>query len=221
MERVTLNAEVRTEKGKGVARELRRNEKVPGVVYREGKATAIQLAKKELIKFINSTLGEQMLVNLKFSDGKTKLALMKDYQCSPVKGELLHTDFYEVSLKEKVKVAVAINLTGEAIGIKRDGGILQHGLREVEVECLPEKIPTNLEIDISHLEIGHAIHVKDLSLADDVKLLTAQDEVIAIISAPAKVVAEEVEAEAEVEVEAEVEEPEVVKKGKSEEKKEE
>ncbi len=217
MERLTLNADVRTDKGKGTARSLRRSGIIPGVVYRKGKAALIQIPAKELKSFVNTTLGEQVLVNLKFPDGKTKIALMKDYQSDPVKGELLHTDFYEISLKEKVKVAVAASLTGEAIGVKRDGGILQYGLRDIEIECLPDKIPAHFEVDVTHLEVGHSVHVRDISFDKDIKVFTDPEEVRATILPPVKAVVEE----AAEEIAEEIEEPEVVKKGKGEEEKEE
>ncbi len=217
MERATLNAEFRKEAGKGVARSLRRNGILPAVIYRKGESTPIQISKKELINFVNSTSGEQKLVNIKLSDGDTKIAILKYYQSDPIKGELLHTDFYEVSLNEEVKVSVAVSLTGEAIGVKRDGGIIQYGLRDVDIECLPDKIPSHFEADITNLEIGHSVHVGDLSVGEGVKVLTDSSEVLATISAPAKAVVEEVEEE----VKEEIEEPEVVKKGKSEEEKEE
>ncbi len=220
MERINLKAEIRENSGKGHARSLRRNGLIPCVIYRKGKSLPIQISKKDLVSFVNTTAGEQVLVNLKLSDGKTKIALIKDYQSSPVKGELLHTDFYEVSLKEKVKVHVAVSLIGVPIGVKRDAGILQSPLREIEIECLPGKIPSHLEMDVSSLEIGHSIHVNDVSLEDEVKLLTDPDEVLATVLAPAKVIVEEEEVEEEAveeAVEEEGAEPEVIKKGKKEE----
>jgi len=217
MERMILNADVRTDKGKGCARSLRRNGMIPGVIYRKGQNTLIQIPKKELNSFINTTSGEQVLVNLQFPGGTTKITLMKDYQSDPLKGELLHADFYEVSLKEKVRVAVAVHLAGEAIGVKRDGGILQHVLRDIDLECLPDKIPTHVEVDITHLEVGHSVHVRGISLDEDIKVFTDPDEMLATILPPIKAVAEK----AVEEVKEKMEEPEVIKKGKAEEKKEE
>ncbi len=123
MERITLSAEHRTEAGKGIARSLRRQGYMPAVIYRAGKSTPIKLKKQDIVNFLNATMGEQVMVNLRFSDGNSRLALLKDYQVDPVKGELLHTDFYEVSLKERVRVTVSIVLTGEPVGVKKEGGI--------------------------------------------------------------------------------------------------
>ncbi len=153
------------------------------------------------------------MVDLQFAGGEKKLALMKDYQVDPIKGELLHTDFFEVSLTEEIKVTVSITTVGEAIGVKRDGGILQHGVREIEIQCLPDKVPGHLQVDVSALETGKAIHVGDLSLGEGVKILTDLGELIVTVTAP---VVEEA-APAEAAAAAEVAEPEVIKKGKKEE----
>jgi large subunit ribosomal protein L25 len=216
MERITLNVQKREEKGKGAARSLRRGAMIPAVLYRGGGSLPIKIPKKEMAQFINTTAGNQVMVNLHFADGENKLALIKDYQVDPTKRELLHADFFEVSLTEKVRVSVHVTTTGEPIGVKRDKGILQHLLREIEVECLPDNIPGNIKIDISGLEIGQSFHVGNLSLGEEVKILTDSTEVLANIIAP---LVEEV-APAEV-VAPEVTEPEVIKKGKKEEEAEE
>jgi large subunit ribosomal protein L25 len=215
MERLTLTAEKREDTGKGVARSLRRAGSTPAVIYRENKSTPLQLNSKELQKFIRDTSGDQVLVNIKL-DGGEKVALLKDYQTDPVNGELLHADFFEVSLKEKVKVAVHITLVGEPIGVKRDKGIIQHGVREIEVECLPSDIPGHLELDMSELEIGGSLHVMDIDLPRGVALTSDPDDVVITVVAP-KVEEEVVEEE----VVEEGAEPEVAEKGKAEEKAEE
>ena len=216
MERITLNVQKREEKGKGAARSLRRGAMIPAILYRGGGSLPIKIPKKEMAQFINTTAGNQVMVNLHFADGENKLALIKDYQVDPTKRELLHADFFEVSLTEKVRVSVHVTTTGEPIGVKRDKGILQNLLREIEVECLPDKIPGHIKIDISGLEIGQSFHVGDLSLGEDVKILTDSTEMLANIIAPL------VEEVAPAEVAApEVTEPEVIKKGKKEEEAEE
>lgn len=211
MERITLKAEKRDIVGKGIARTLRREGMIPAVLYKGGGSIPIKLSRKELSQLINTTAGEQVMVNLQFSDGDSKLALVKDYQVDPIKGDLLHTDFFEVSLTEKIRVTVHVTPVGEPIGVKRDGGILQHVLREIEVECLPDKIPGHIEIDISKLETGQSIHVSDLKLGEGIKVLTDLDEVVANVIAPL------VEEAAPVAPAAEVAEPEVIKKGRKEE----
>jgi large subunit ribosomal protein L25 len=216
MEKITIHAEKREETGKGKARSLRRKEMIPAILYRGGGSLPIKLPKKEITQFINTTAGEQTMVNLQFQDGENKLALMKDYQIDPTKRELLHADFFEVSLTEKVKVSVHVSTVGEPIGVKRDAGILQNVLREIEVECLPDKIPSHIKVDISALEIGQSSHVSDLNLGEDVRILTDPEAVIANVIAP---IVEEVAPAAEV-VAPEAAEPEVMKKGKKEEEEE-
>ncbi|HMK48528.1 MAG TPA: 50S ribosomal protein L25/general stress protein Ctc [Thermodesulfovibrionales bacterium] len=213
MERITINVSKREEKGKGAARSLRRNEMIPAVIYRGGDSLPIKIPKKEITQFINTTAGEQTMVSLQFAEGENKLALMKEFQVDPVKRDLLHADFFEVSLTEKVKISVHVSTVGEPIGVKRDGGILQHVLREIDIECLPDKIPGHIKADISKLEIGQSFHVGDIDLGEDVKILTDSDEVIANIVAPAV----EEAAPAEAAAAPEAAEPEVIKKGKKEE----
>ncbi|MDP2166709.1 MAG: 50S ribosomal protein L25 [Thermodesulfovibrionales bacterium] len=214
MEKIVLNAEKRDAIGKGAARALRRAGMIPAVVYREGKAQPIQIRQKEFMQLLKTTSGEQVIINLKFSDGTDKLAMMKECQTDPTKDKVIHTDFFEVSLTEKIKTLVHIVPTGEPIGVKRDGGILQHSLREVEIECFPDTMPGRIEIDISGLATGHSIHVSDLRFGEGIKVLTNPGEVIAIVTAPVVEAAPAVEAEAAA---AAAEEPEVIKKGKKEE----
>lgn len=212
MERITLHAEKREKAGKGAARSLRRSGVVPAVLYRGGSSTPIKINAKELTMFMRATAGEQVMVDIQFQDGDKKLALMKDYQVDPLKGELLHTDFFEVSLTEEIRVTVHVTTTGEPIGVKRDGGLLQHGVREIEIQCLPDRVPGHIEVDVSGLETGKAIHVGDLPLGEGIKVLTDAGELIATVGAP--IVEEKVEAVAAA---PEVAEPEVIKKGKKEE----
>lgn len=206
MERVTLTVEKRDKAGKGVARSLRRSGMLPAVIYKGGDSAAIQLAAKELSLFISRTAGEQVIVNLQFPDD-LKQAIVKDYQVDPLTGSLLHVDFQEISASEVMKVMVHVVITGEAIGVKRDKGVLQHGLKEIEVECLPDNIPGHIDVDVTGLGLGQAIHVRDLNIPG-VRVLSEPDEVLATVitvreeAAPAG---------------AEVAEPEVIKKGKKEE----
>jgi len=211
MEKVSLAAEKREEHGKGAARTLRRAGMIPAVLYREGRAQSIKLNRKDLAKLINTVAGEQVMVDLNFTDGDRKLALLKNFQVDPLKRELLHTDFFEVSLTEKIRITVHVSTTGEPIGVKRDAGILQHALREIEIECLPDNLPSKIEVDISKYEIGQSLHVSDLTLGEGIKLITDPHDVIITVIAPV------VEVAATPEVVAAAPEPEVAKKGKKEE----
>lgn len=212
MERVTLSVEKREKLGKGGARSLRRSGIIPAILYKGGNSLPVQLSAKELSKFISKTAGEQVIVNLQFPDD-TKQAIVKDYQVDPVMGNLLHVDFQEISATEAIRVMVPVVIKGEAIGVKRDKGILQHGLREIEIECLPDKIPGHIDVDVTNMGLGQSIHVSDLKLGEGIKILTDPDEVLATVVA----VKEEVAAPGV--VSAETVEPEVIKKGKKEEEK--
>jgi large subunit ribosomal protein L25 len=214
MERFSLSVQLRDKVGKGAARSFRRQDSIPAVIYSKGESSPITLDKGELIQFVKKTSGEQVIVNLKFKDGKDKLALMKEYQLDPVLNEMLHVDFMEVSLTEKITVTVPLSTIGEPIGVKRDKGILQHIIREVEIESLPDNIPGHMDIDIEGLEIGDSVHVSDISPPEGVKILTDPSSVILSVVPP--VVEEEVVPEEEEEAE-EAEAPEVAKKGKKEE----
>lgn len=211
MERVTLGVEKRERLGKGGARSLRKSGIIPAILYKGGNSLPIQISGKELSQFISKTAGEQVIVNLQFPDG-TKQAIVKDYQVDPVMGNLLHVDFQEVSATEAIRVTVHVVIKGEAIGVKRDKGVLQYGLREIEIECLPDKIPGHIDVDVSNLALGQSIHVRDLKLPEGIKVLTDPNEVLATVIA----VKEEVTAPAGP---TEAVEPEVIKKGKKEEEK--
>jgi len=208
MEKFSLNVVKRDARGKGGARGLRRSGLIPGVVYRGGDSIAVQLAAKELSQFISKTAGEQVLVNLDFQDG-SKMAIVKDYQKDPIMGDLLHVDFQEISATEEIEISVHIITTGESIGVKRDKGILQFGIREIEIECLPDKIPGHVTVDVSNLLIGQTIHVSDLKLGEGIRVITDPGELIVAVTT----IKEEVVAAPEVAV-VEVAEPEVIKKGK-------
>jgi len=208
MERITIQAYRRERTGKGAARSLRRKGELPAVIYRAGISEPIKVPGKEFLKLLKKTRGENILVNLQFPEGN-RLAVIKDYQIDPVTGELLHTDFQEVLLTEKIRVKVKVITTGTPKGVKEQGGILQHGLREIEIEALPDRIPGHIEVDVSSLSVGQSIHVSDLKLEEGIKVLTEPEEVIATVTAP---VVEETAPQA-----PEVTEPEVIKKGKKEE----
>lgn len=208
MERVSFSAEKRARLGKGGARTLRSGGFIPAVVYKGGDSLPVQIPGKDLSRFIRKSGGEQVIITLDIA-GDVRQAIIKDYQVEPIDGSLIHVDFQEISATEMLRVPVHVVIRGEAIGVKRDKGILQHGLREIEVECLPDKIPGHVDVDVSGLLIGQNIHVRDLKLEEGIRVLSNPDEVLAAVIG----VKEEVAAEAV----AEVAEPEVVKKGKKEE----
>lgn len=218
MEKILLKADKRAEIGKGGARSLRRQDILPAVIYAGGNSTPIKLQRKEIGRLISSGAGERAILNIELSDDKAKPkehpVLIKDYQTDPVTDELLHVDFIEVSLKKKIKIMMPIIIVKEPAGIKK-GGIMEHHLREVEIECLPAQIPERFEVDAGSIDIGQSLHVSELKTQEGVRILTDPHEVILSVFKPKVEVAP---AAALVE---EAVEPELVKeRGKKEEAKE-
>ena len=215
MERVALTAQVREKAGKGVARGLRREKRVPAVLYSHGKSMPISMVNKDVTKILNIEGGEHALINLKLEGAKEageRMALIKDYQVDPRSGALMHLDLMEVAMNEKVKIEVAVHITGSAIGVK-EGGIFQYGQRTLEVECLPANIPDNIEVNITNLKVNESLHVRDIKAPEGVRILTDGDSTVATIQPPiSEAKLEQMLAAAP--VEAEAGEPEVVGKKK-------
>ncbi|MEC9488157.1 MAG: 50S ribosomal protein L25 [Halanaerobium sp.] len=202
MDRVKLRAEQRNDTGKGVARKLRREGYIPAVIYGR-KREALPL-KVEAVA-LNNKIGGNAIYDLTIEgdEGTTETAMVKDVQRDVIKGNILHVDFQQISLDEKIVVSVPLSLEGVPAGV-REGGVLQHLLREVDVECLPTNIPDNLEIDISGLNVGHSLSVGELSAPEGVEIMTPAEEIIATIVVPSEIIEEE-EEEEEL-----LEEPEVI-----------
>lgn len=203
MKRYNLQAEVREETGKGVARKLRRAGLLPGVVY--GKTRKSQPLIVDPIQLQNKMSGNAIFdLTIVDDDKETKETVMiKEVQRDPIKGDLLHIDFQHISMDEKISVSVPLSLKGDAPGVK-EGGVLQQLLREVEIECLPADIPEELELDISDLHIGDSLMVSDLDVPEEIEIKTPLDEVIVTVVAPTELVEEEIEEEEEEFVEPEV-----------------
>ena len=214
MERVALTAQVRDKAGKGVARGLRRENRVPAVLYSHGKSTPISMVSKDVTKVLKTEGGEHALINLKLEGAKEageRMALIKDYQVDPLNGSLVHLDLMEVAMNEKVKIQVAVHITGSSIGVK-EGGIFQYGQRNLEVECLPTQIPDNIEVSITNLKINESLHVRDIKAPEGVRILTDGDSTVATIQPP--ISAEKLEAMLAAAPAAETGEPEVLGKKK-------
>ena len=181
-----LAIEIREPKGKGAARKLRAVGRVPGVYYGSGDSRSISFDPSALERVISSSsAGMNTLIGLV---GATEIegrqVLVKDLQRDPVLGNLLHADLYAVDLSKKVTVSVPVRLLGIPMGVQLGNGILDHALREVELECLPTSIPEDIEIDVSELDLGHSLHVRDLSLPADVILLSDSDLSVVSVVAP-------------------------------------
>lgn len=213
---ITLNATARTAAGKSDARRLRAQGMIPVAVYGGGDAVAIAINAKEIANILRSDTGHNTIFKVALpGGGEPSTVIIKDWQVDPVKGRLLHADLVRLSLTEVTQVSVAIEVVGEPVGVKLEGGILDLQLREVEVECLPTDIPEHLTLDVAGMHLGDHATVADLVYdRTKVKLLADEHQIVAGVLAPR--LAEEAATTA-VEGEAAGGEPEVIKRGKTEE----
>jgi len=219
-----LEAVKRNTKGKNEARRLRAAGKIPAVLYGAQKAgdppapEQVAVDPKPFMRILHSASGLNTLITLKVQDGSDARVLVKNVQLDPITHHLLHADFFRVNMDRKLKVTVPITLKGEARGVKVDGGVLDFVHREIEVEVLPANIPDSIEIDISELGIGGAVHVRDL--AADAAWTPVTDADLMILHVISIKVAEEAAVAADGAVAASAatagaSEPEVIKKGKT------
>jgi len=225
MEEIILEIQPREEIGKSRVKDLRGRGFIPAVIYAEGKKSqAIKVSHKELLQLIHQHRLESAVINLRAKDdkkAKARSCLIKEIQYDPVKGDVVHVDFNEISLTKIIKVNVAVIAKGEPIGVKQEGGSLEHILWEVEVECLPTEIPKDIEVDVNPLKIGDSLHIKDITFPANIKVLTAPDAIVFSVSAPIKeeVVEPAVEGEEKQEPEVIKEKKEVATEGEAEEAK--
>lgn len=209
MAQIKIKAAVRIEQGTGAVRRLRRTGMIPGSVMKmkKGGTELIKLPAHDFMMAMRGRASKQLLVTLDM-DGKEVPALMREMQNDVLAGTPIHVDFSEVSLTEKVRVKVPIYLTGESVGVKIGGGILQQALRTIEVDCLPEDIAEKFLIDVSQLGLDQTLFVRDLQLGEKQTIVTRGELAVAVVKAPADAASA-----------AGDKSPDVIKKGKDEEKK--
>ena len=214
-----LNATMRKEKGKQAGKKLRKDGYIPGIIYGHGEsAIPLSIESKTLNQILEKSFGDHIIFNVKIEGREDAKAVLKEIQRDPISREIMHVDFQHVHAGEALTVLVPIVLTGSSPGVK-EGGILEHILRKVEVRCLPSQIPDHLVMDISQLTLGDSLHVKDIE-AGALRILDDAEAPIVSILVPKAKVEEEVPVEEEVaEEEAAAEEGEAKEEG--EEKKEE
>jgi len=216
MERVELTVEKREEMGKGPVGRLRKAKSIPAIIYgKKFTPINVKIDNKNVMVLKKIDYSENTLISLILKGASDKLSvLIKDFQIHPLTEEVVHIDFINVSLTDKIKVKVPIHLKGEAEGVKA-GGILESILKDLDIECVPTAIPESIEIDVTALKVGDNIHVSDIAVPVGSKILNPEKDVILSIVVP--VVEEEAAA-----VEPGPTEPEVIKeKPKTEEGKEE
>ena len=207
-----LTVQRRSAVGKRRVRRARHEGWVPGILYGKGtEPLTVSVNQRELGKTLHSKRGEHALLTLRLSDQEAweTPVLIKSVQHHPVDGRVLHVDFQAIVMTERLRVKVPLVLKGEPIGVKQEGGILEHFLREIEVECLPAEIPASVEFDVSALSIGATIHVRDLTPPGNAKVTSDPAGVVASIQKPKEEKPEETAAA--------LTEPEVIREKKEEE----
>ena len=204
MERYEVEVAVREETGKGAARRLRRSGKIPGVIYGKSReAQSLVVDPSDVQDKLNSNAIFDLKIIDSENDEQEEVAMVKEYQKDVIKGSLIHVDFQQISMDQKIAIQVPVKLVGESIGVS-EGGVLQQLMREVAIEVLPSNIPENFELDISELEVGDSLQVGDLDPGEDVDIVDSLDEVIVTVVTPSE------EIEPEEEIEEEFIEPEVI-----------
>jgi large subunit ribosomal protein L25 len=179
-----LKAQARDGRGKGAARKLRAQGLVPGVLYGHGvEPVSIALSGKEVQQFFRQSHGAAMVVDLEV-DGAMHMVIPREVQRDHLRGRYIHIDFLEVRRDEKVKMSVEIHEVGEAAGVKT-GGVLEHHLRDVEIECLPGDVPEQIDADVTELELGDMIRVRDIVVPPGVTILTDPDTPVLSVITPA------------------------------------
>ncbi len=213
MEKIYLDAEARNQLGTQRAQKVRATGAIPAIICRKGTTTThIMVNERQFTQALHTKAGENVIITLRMKDkGATdeKTVLIKDVQHHPLKDTVLHVDFSEISLTEKIRVKVPLHDRGEAIGVKQEGGVLEHLLWEIEVECLPTNIPEKIMVDISNLKIGDSVFVKSLTAPEGVVITSDPEGIVASVKHP--------HVEKAAEPTAEVTEPELIRAKKEEE----
>ena len=213
---ITIAAEGRDARGKNEARRLRAKGSMPAVVYggAEG-ATAVAVSPKELSRILNSKTGHNTIFNLTLPGDAATPVMIVDWQFDPIKDSLLHADLKRIDLTKRITVKVPVVTHGDPKGVKLQGGIHEIVTREIEIECLPDEIPEQFDVNVTELVIGENIRVSEIPLTGSMKLLSSPDAVVSHVVA---LRVEEAAAPETVEPAATpAAEPEVIKKGKKEE----
>lgn len=221
-ENAILQARVRTDAGKQAVKRVRRQGLLPAVVYGEGGTPVNCTVNRKELETLLHLRGRNALVSLVLENGGggAQTTIIKEIQHHPLGGEILHVDFHRISMTEKITVEVSIEGVGTPVGVRTEGGILEHMLHRVEIVCLPSQIPERIQVNVGEMQIGDTIHVSDLAVPEGVETVTEGDRSVFVVVPPTVVrtAAEEGEEEAE---EEEATEPEVIERGKKDEEGEE
>lgn len=195
MEQVTLRAEAGRDAGSRASRRLRRDGRVPAIVYgRDQEAMAVAVGNRDLYAALHTESGYNALINLEVDGGDAILTVAREIQRHPVRGEIVHLDFVKISLTEEIEAEVAIDYIGDPEGVK-EGGILEVVRNSVEISALPMAIPSSIELDVAALEIGDSLSVEDLPQIEGVTYLDEPDQTLVTVVIPRAIVEEEPELE--------------------------
>lgn len=213
-----LAVSVREKSGKGAARQLRRNGKVPGVLYGQGECLLLTIDPEPLVKILKSQAGSTALISLAITGAKSKpkrTALLRDFQVDPVDGHVLHADLFEISMEKPIRVKVPVHVIGGTPAGVKEGGILHHNMRELHVECLPAALPDYIEVDASPLAIGQGIHLKEIAKKEGLRYLDDPDQMVVSVAVPMSDAKLEALLTSQAAGPEGAKEPEVVAKGKA------
>ena len=186
--RLGIKAKLRSEIGGRRPHRIRTTGRVPAVLYGGGKAEALELNGREIAEALHGASSDSELVDLSVEgEGGAvtkKMALIREVQHDPLKDKIQHVDFHQVEENKKLRVDVPVHEVGEAVGVRTGGGILDHALRTLRVECLPKDLPDRIDVDVSALEVGQAIHVSEVKLPAGVSVLNAKELPVFMVLMP-------------------------------------
>ncbi len=215
-----LHARARDRIGKQESKRIRHQGFLPAVIYGEDKPSVTCSVDRKVLDGILHAQGRNAIFSLVVGDdgdASPQTAIIKEIQHHPVEGDILHVDFHRISLTEQIVVEVALEVVGVPAGVRTSGGILEHMLHRVEVECLPTQIPDRIPVDVTHMEIGDTLQVSDLVVEGDARVVTEGDRQVLVVVPPTVIQVEAEEEEEEVLEEEGAAEPEVIERGKREE----
>ena len=211
---VKLSARPRSEAGRNAVGKVRARGAIPAVIYgAKDAATKLEVEKRDIETLLARAVSENILVQLEIKDGEkttSRLSLIQEVQHHPVRGEIIHVDFHAVSMNEEIDAEVVLEPAGEPVGVKTFGGLLQQSMRLLPVRCLPQDLPEIIVVDVSALNIGESLHIRDIKLPAGVTAVPDEELTVFLVSEPT--VAEEPVIEVE-----EAAAPEVIGEKKAEE----
>jgi large subunit ribosomal protein L25 len=213
-----LAVTVREKTGKGAARQLRREGKVPSVLYGQGECLLLTIEPEPLVKILKSQAGSTALISLTITGAKSKpkrTALLRDFQVDPVEGNVLHADLFEISMEKPIRVKVPVHVIGGTPAGVKEGGILHYNMRELNVECLPAVLPDHIEVDASPLAVGQGIHLKEITKQEGIRYLDDPEQMVVSVAVPMSDAKLEALLTSQAAGPEGAKEPEVVAKGKA------